>query len=70
MLPGAAMPQPLQQALGLRKVDVSQASIVALPQHTSPEICALKQADTVIQELLVFWKRNQHVKDLSVGVLA
>lgn len=58
MLPGTAVPQPLQQALGLR-VEVSTASIVALPQHTSPEICALQQADPVIHSLLVFWRRKQ-----------
>uniref|UniRef100_A0A665U756 Gypsy retrotransposon integrase-like protein 1 n=1 Tax=Echeneis naucrates TaxID=173247 RepID=A0A665U756_ECHNA len=59
MLPGTAVPEPLQQALGLTKVSAGQAAIVALPQHTSPEICALQQADPVIQELLTFWKLKQ-----------
>ena len=58
MLPGTAVPQPLQQALGL-KVEVSTATIVALPQHTSPEICALQQSDPVIHPLLVFWGQKQ-----------
>uniref|UniRef100_A0A667ZAE4 Gypsy retrotransposon integrase-like protein 1 n=1 Tax=Myripristis murdjan TaxID=586833 RepID=A0A667ZAE4_9TELE len=59
MLPGTAMPKPLQQALRLRKVEATQAAIVAMPQHTSTEICALQQADPVIQELLEFWGRKQ-----------
>lgn len=58
MLPGTAVPQPLQQALGF-KVDVGSTAIVALPQHTSPEICALQQADPIIHPLLVFWRRKQ-----------
>ena len=49
----------LLQALGLRKVEVTQAAIAALPQHTSPEICAFQQADPIIQELLGFWEQKQ-----------
>lgn len=59
MLPSTAIPQSLQQALGLRKVEVTQAAIAALPQHTSPEICAFQQADPVIQELLEFWEQKR-----------
>lgn len=58
MLPGTAMPKPLQQALRLREAEVTQVAIVALPQHTTPEICALQQADSVILELLKFWKKK------------
>ena len=59
MLPSTAIPQPLQQASGLRKVEVTQAAIAALTQHTSPEICAFKRADPIIQELLGFWQQKQ-----------
>ena len=59
MLPGTAMPKPLQQALALREDEVIQATIVALPQHTTPEICTLQQADPVILELMPFFERKQ-----------
>lgn len=53
------MPKPLQQALNVREPEVTQSAIVALPQHTTPEICTLQQADSVILELLKFWKKKQ-----------
>ena len=59
MLPGTAMPKPLQQALALREDEVIQATIVALPQHTTPEICILQQADPVILEFMPFFERKQ-----------
>nr|XP_057913595.1 uncharacterized protein LOC131107503 [Doryrhamphus excisus] len=59
MLPGTAMPQPLEQALRLRKVEVTQASVAVMPQRSAPELHALQQADPVIQELLEFWQRKQ-----------
>lgn len=54
MLPGTAMPKPLQQALGLGKAEATQAAIAALPQHTLPELRLAQQSDPVIQELLPF----------------
>lgn len=50
MLPGTAMPKPLQQALGLGKAEATQAAIAALPQHTLPELRLAQQSDPVIQE--------------------
>lgn len=40
MLPGTAMPKPLQQALGLKRAEVTQASIAAMLQLTTSELRA------------------------------
>uniref|UniRef100_A0A3P8S9K2 Gypsy retrotransposon integrase-like protein 1 n=1 Tax=Amphiprion percula TaxID=161767 RepID=A0A3P8S9K2_AMPPE len=60
MLPGTSLPLPLQQALQLEGPEVTQTVVVALPQHLPANVCALQQADPVIQEILVFWRRKQH----------
>ncbi|XP_049909748.1 retrovirus-related Pol polyprotein from transposon 412 [Epinephelus moara] len=59
MLPGTAMPKPLQQALGLGKAEVMQASISVMPQYTTTELRASQQADPVIQELFGLWKQKR-----------
>lgn len=59
MLPGTALPKPLQQALGLGKAEATQATIAAMPQLTPSELRLSQQTDPVIQELLVFWGRKQ-----------
>lgn len=67
MLPGTALPKPLQEALGLRKVEAAQASIAAMPQLTTAELRAFQQADPVIQELREFWveKRRPNREERS-----
>uniref|UniRef100_A0A8P4KLL6 Gypsy retrotransposon integrase-like protein 1 n=1 Tax=Dicentrarchus labrax TaxID=13489 RepID=A0A8P4KLL6_DICLA len=59
MLSGTAMPNSLQQALGLGKAEATQAATAALPQHTCSELHLAQQSDPVIQELLPFWRENQ-----------
>uniref|UniRef100_A0A8P4KAG8 Gypsy retrotransposon integrase-like protein 1 n=1 Tax=Dicentrarchus labrax TaxID=13489 RepID=A0A8P4KAG8_DICLA len=59
MLPGTAMPNSLQQALGLGKAEATQAATAALPQHTCSELHLAQQSDPVIRELLPFWRENQ-----------
>lgn len=46
MLPGTVMLKPLQQALGLKRVEATQAATVAMPQHTSAELCLLQQTSS------------------------
>lgn len=60
MLPGTVMPKPSQQALGLKKAEVAQASIAAMPQLTTSELRVAQQADPVKQEVLEFWKDKRH----------
>ncbi|KAJ8014292.1 hypothetical protein DPEC_G00038740 [Dallia pectoralis] len=57
MLPGTSLPEPLQQAL--RGSEETQSAIMALPNLTTLDICTLQQADLVIQEVLVFWRREK-----------
>ncbi|KAI3362646.1 hypothetical protein L3Q82_001630 [Scortum barcoo] len=57
MLPGTALPKPLQQVLG--RAEATQGVIVAMPQHTSAELRALQQADPVVQKLWEFWVNKQ-----------
>lgn len=52
MIPGTSLPQPLQQALQVGRVEVAQASVAVLPHHAPADIYALQQADP-------FWRRNQ-----------
>ena len=59
MLPGTAIPKPLQQALGQRVTEVVQASIAVLPQQTPSELHTAQQADPTIRELLQFWANRQ-----------
>lgn len=59
MVPGTALPGPLQQALRLGPAEVSQAAITVLPHLTTPDLHALQQVDPVIKEILVFWRRKQ-----------
>lgn len=40
------MLQPLQQALGLKRVEATQAATVGMPQHTSAELCLLQQTSS------------------------
>lgn len=60
MLPDTALPKPLQEAWPVLTVEATQIAVIDLPHHTPPDIEALQQADSVFQELLVFWKRKQH----------
>ena len=55
MFPGTTVPRSLQEALGLRRADATQAAIAAMPQHVSSELRLFQQTDPVIQELLRFW---------------
>ncbi|KAI3370054.1 hypothetical protein L3Q82_024855 [Scortum barcoo] len=64
MLPGIAMPKSLQQVLG--RAEATQAAIAAMPQHTSFKLCALQQADPVIQELWEFWVKK-HAPTMRSG---
>lgn len=57
--PGTTFPQPLQQALQSGLTKVTQLPISALPAHTSAEISIFQQADSTIQEALVFWRRGE-----------
>ncbi|XP_065325766.1 uncharacterized protein LOC135932296 [Pelmatolapia mariae] len=59
MVPGTALPEPLQQALRLGPAEVSQAAITVLPHLTTPDLHTLQQVDPVIKEILVFWRRKQ-----------
>uniref|UniRef100_A0AAQ4S8F2 Gypsy retrotransposon integrase-like protein 1 n=1 Tax=Gasterosteus aculeatus aculeatus TaxID=481459 RepID=A0AAQ4S8F2_GASAC len=59
MFPGTSLPHPLRQALHGTRVEATQTAVMALPHHTSSDICILQQADPVIQEALVFWRRGQ-----------
>ncbi|XP_076740530.1 uncharacterized protein LOC143418699 [Maylandia zebra] len=59
MVPGTALPGPLQQALRLGPAEVSQAAITVLPHLTTPDLHTLQQVDPVIKEILVFWRRKQ-----------
>lgn len=58
MLPGTSLPEPLQQVL--QGPEASQAAVMALPHLTTSDLGALQQADPVMQEVLVFWRREQH----------
>lgn len=59
MVPGTSLPEPLQQVLQVGRAEATQASVAALPHHLPSDIHALQQADPAIQELLVFWRRDQ-----------
>ncbi|MCJ8749885.1 hypothetical protein PDJAM_G00192760 [Pangasius djambal] len=54
---GAAVPAALRQAVqGGLATEVNQ--IVSFPCYSSSDMCAQQQADSVIGELLVFWRRK------------
>ncbi|XP_034080600.1 uncharacterized protein LOC117551727 [Gymnodraco acuticeps] len=57
MLPSTSLPLPLRQALPVAQA--TQAAVIALPHHTQSDMEALQQADPVLQEFLVFWRRRQ-----------
>lgn len=57
--PGTTLPQPLQQVLQSGLTKVTQLAISALPAHTPAEIAIFQQADSTIQEALVFWRRGE-----------
>lgn len=74
MLPGTSLPKPLQQALGDKGSEATQAAITAFPQYTHPDLCALQQNDPVLQEILIFWRQkrrptHQERKNLSQPAL-
>ena len=43
----------------LNTVTATQAAVVALTHHVPSDFSALQQADPVLQEILVFWRRQQ-----------
>ncbi len=58
-LPGTAVPHAMQQAGGVEVVSqVVQALISVLPSHSVVDLSSLQQADSVIWEVLPFWKRK------------
>ena len=57
MLPSTSLPLPLRQALPVAKA--TQTAVIALPHHTQSDMEALQQADPLLPELLVFWRRRQ-----------
>ncbi|KAG1952465.1 interleukin-1 receptor accessory protein-like 1-A [Pimephales promelas] len=59
MLPGTSLPKPLQQALQGTQAEAIQTAVMALPHHTTSDMCALQQADPCIREVLGFWRRKQ-----------
>lgn len=58
-LPGTSLPKPLQQALQETQAEATQTAVIALPHHTTSDICVLQLTDPVIQEVFVFWRREQ-----------
>ncbi|KAK9515992.1 hypothetical protein VZT92_026587 [Zoarces viviparus] len=59
MVPGTLLPEPLQRALQLGKIEATQAAVTVLPNRTLSDICSLQQADPVIQAVSWFWRRKQ-----------
>uniref|UniRef100_A0A3B3SEI7 Gypsy retrotransposon integrase-like protein 1 n=1 Tax=Paramormyrops kingsleyae TaxID=1676925 RepID=A0A3B3SEI7_9TELE len=59
IVPGTLLPGPLRQALQSRQVEGTQAAITVLPRHSPVDICVLQQADPILKEVLVFWRRKQ-----------
>lgn len=59
MISGTSLPQPVRQALQAKRATAIQTAVVALPHHTSSDICALQQADPILSEMLTFWRRGQ-----------
>ena len=59
LLPATSLPKPSQQALQFPRSAASQATMVALPQHTPSDIGILQRIDPVIREILVFWEQKR-----------
>ena len=59
LLPVTSFPRPLQQALQFTRSAASQATMVALPQHTPSGLSTLQRIDPVIREILVFWEQKR-----------
>lgn len=57
MLPGTALPKPLQQVL--QGPEAIQNVVMALPHLTTFDICTLQEANPVMQEVFVFWRHEQ-----------
>lgn len=58
MVQGTLLPEPLQQALQLEKVEATQAVVAALPHHPPSDIRSLQQTDPVTHEVLTFWRQK------------
>lgn len=55
------MPASLQQVVEARPVvKVQQSMTATLPSHTLTEIPALQLANTIISEILPFWRQKAH----------
>lgn len=57
MVPGTLLPDSLQHAQ-VNQVEAVQSAIVALPEYTPLDLSVLQQADPVIKEALVFWRKG------------
>nr|XP_043898190.1 uncharacterized protein LOC122779681 [Solea senegalensis] len=60
LVSGTSLPQPLQQALQASGPTAYQAAVQALPPHLPADIGELQRADSVTQEVLVFWQQKRY----------
>lgn len=58
-LPGTSVPSSLQQATYSDLVASATQSVVSVfPSHSAVELCSLQEADPLLKDVLIFWRRK------------